>query len=182
LTLTTRDHDFVAPLATGDVRIERVDLSFGARSRRRSTVTEDPHVHGGEGSSSRHVQRLAAGDLAFGGLPIFVSPYRNVEWRSVIDQLAQLGCRRVGILGGEPLLRSDVGALFDHVRARGMACVLTSNGLMVPRRIEKLRGLNTLVLSLDAPGPADDAQRGAGGSPRCSGHSPPPARRRFQSS
>ena len=78
------------------------------------------------------------------------------------DQLAQLGCRRVGILGGEPLLRSDVGELIDHVRARGMACVLTSNGLMVPRRIEELRSLSTLVLSLDAPGPANDAQRGAG--------------------
>jgi MoaA/NifB/PqqE/SkfB family radical SAM enzyme len=96
------------------------------------------------------------------------SPYRNTpelgttEWRAVIDELARLGCRRVGILGGEPLLRADVGELIDHVRARGMACVLTSNGLMVPRRIEELRGLSTLVLSLDAPGPANDAQRGAG--------------------
>ena len=96
------------------------------------------------------------------------SPYRNtpelgtLEWRTVIDQLAELGCRRVGILGGEPLLRPDLGEIIDHVRARDMACVLTSNGLMVPRRIEELRSLSTLVLSLDAPGPANDAQRGAG--------------------
>lgn len=96
------------------------------------------------------------------------SPYRNTpelataEWLGVVDQLADLGCRRVGILGGEPLLRPDVGEVIDHVRARGMACVLTSNGLMVSRRIDDIRGLDTLVLSLDAPGPANDAQRGAG--------------------
>jgi MoaA/NifB/PqqE/SkfB family radical SAM enzyme len=96
------------------------------------------------------------------------SPYRDTpelgtaEWRAVIDQLAELGCRRIGILGGEPLLRPDVGEVIDHVRARGMACVLTTNGLMVPRRIEDLRRLSTLVLSLDAPGPANDAQRGHG--------------------
>jgi MoaA/NifB/PqqE/SkfB family radical SAM enzyme len=96
------------------------------------------------------------------------SPYRDTlelatgQWRSVIDELAALGCRRIGILGGEPLLRRDVGEVIDHVRARGMACVLTSNGLMVPRRVDDLRGLSTLVLSLDAPGPANDAQRGAG--------------------
>jgi MoaA/NifB/PqqE/SkfB family radical SAM enzyme len=96
------------------------------------------------------------------------SPYRDTpelgtaEWRAVIDQLAELGCRRIGILGGEPLLRPDVGEVIDHVRARGLACVLTTNGLMVPRRIEELRRLSTLVLSLDAPGPANDAQRGPG--------------------
>jgi MoaA/NifB/PqqE/SkfB family radical SAM enzyme len=96
------------------------------------------------------------------------SPYRNTpelstaQWRTVIDQLADLGCRRIGILGGEPLLRPDVGGVIQHVRDRGMACVLTSNGLMVPRRIEELRRLSTLVVSLDAPGPANDAQRGSG--------------------
>ncbi len=47
-------------------------------------------------------------------------------------------------------------------RGPAAGCVLTSNGLMVPRRIEELRRLSTLVLSLDAPGPANDAQRGAG--------------------
>jgi pyrroloquinoline quinone biosynthesis protein E len=96
------------------------------------------------------------------------SPYRDTpelgtaEWRTVIDQLAGLGCHRVGILGGEPLLRPDVAEIIAHVRSCGMTCVLTSNGLLVPRRIADLRGLSTLVLSLDAPGPANDAQRGAG--------------------
>src|SRR5512143_205914 len=68
------------------------------------------------------------------------------EWCSTIDALAGLGCRRVAILGGEPLLRTDIGEIIARVRARGMACVLTSNGVLVPRHIERLRRLNTLIL------------------------------------
>jgi MoaA/NifB/PqqE/SkfB family radical SAM enzyme len=96
------------------------------------------------------------------------SPYRRTpeldtaSWLRIVDELAALGCRRVLWLGGEPLLRSDLGALVARVRERGMACLLTSNGVLVPERIDALRGLDTLVLSLDAPGPANDAVRGEG--------------------
>jgi MoaA/NifB/PqqE/SkfB family radical SAM enzyme len=83
-------------------------------------------------------------------------------WLRIVDELADLGCRRVAILGGEPLLRADVPDLIGRIRERGMTSVLTSNGLLVPRQIDRLRGLSTLVLSLDAPGPANDEVRGAG--------------------
>jgi pyrroloquinoline quinone biosynthesis protein E len=84
------------------------------------------------------------------------------SWLRIVDELADLGCRRVAILGGEPLLRADVPELIDRVRDRGMSCVLTSNGLLVPRQIDRLRRLSTLVLSLDAPGAANDEVRGEG--------------------
>jgi len=86
----------------------------------------------------------------------------TAQWLAILDQLADLGCRRLTLLGGEPLLRADLPELIARARARGLHCVLTSNGLLVPRRIETLRQLDTLVLSLDAPGPANDAVRGAG--------------------
>lgn len=84
------------------------------------------------------------------------------EWRSVIDQLAGLGCRRIAILGGEPLLRRDLADIIAHVRKRQMSCVLTSNGLLVPKRITSLSQLNTLILSLDAVGTENDDVRGKG--------------------
>jgi MoaA/NifB/PqqE/SkfB family radical SAM enzyme len=86
----------------------------------------------------------------------------TVQWCTIIDELAELGCRRLALLGGEPLLRADLGELIAHSRARGIRNALTSNGLLVPRRIDTLRGLDTLILSLDAPGPANDAVRGEG--------------------
>lgn len=87
----------------------------------------------------------------------------TASWRAIIDELGDLGCLRVAILGGEPLLRADLGELIAHLRRRGMSVGLTSNGLLVPRRLATLHGLSHLVLSLDAPGAANDAVRGAGG-------------------
>ncbi|HEY7410713.1 MAG TPA: radical SAM protein [Vicinamibacteria bacterium] len=84
------------------------------------------------------------------------------QWLGVVDELAAVGCRRVAILGGEPTLRPDLPDIVDRARGHGLSCALTSNGLLTPRVMERLRGLDTLVLSLDAPGPANDAVRGAG--------------------
>ena len=59
------------------------------------------------------------------------SPFRGTDelateqWLSIVDELADLGCQRVGILGGEPLLRRDTPEIIDRVRDRGMSCVLT---------------------------------------------------------
>jgi len=96
------------------------------------------------------------------------SPYRKVpelgtdDWRRILDEVAALGGLRVAILGGEPLLRPDVGALVDHAKAAGLAVTLTTNGALVPRKIDELGGLDTMVVSLDGVGDANDAQRGEG--------------------
>jgi MoaA/NifB/PqqE/SkfB family radical SAM enzyme len=96
------------------------------------------------------------------------SPYmKNSEmttdqWVGVIDELASLGCGRVSITGGEPLLRPDVGEVLERARQRGMSSVLCSNGLLVKRRIEEVRLADTLVLSLDGVGHANDEVRGEG--------------------
>lgn len=96
------------------------------------------------------------------------SPYRTVDelatadWRRILDEVAALGGLRVTILGGEPLLRRDVGALVDHAKALGLAVTLTTNGTLVPRRIGELGGLDTLVVSVDGVGEANDALRGEG--------------------
>lgn len=84
------------------------------------------------------------------------------KWLAVIDELAGLGCRRVSVLGGEPLLRPDLPEMLQRIRERGMASVLVSNGTLVKRRIEELRGVGTLVLSLDGPEEVNDSLRGQG--------------------
>jgi MoaA/NifB/PqqE/SkfB family radical SAM enzyme len=91
----------------------------------------------------------------------------TAQWVTAIDELGALGCRRIAILGGEPLLRPDLGQLIERIRARRMSCVLTSNGTLVSKHIDRLRQLSTLVLSLDGPEPANDAQRAWGYLRRC---------------
>ncbi|HXC50013.1 MAG TPA: radical SAM protein [Candidatus Limnocylindrales bacterium] len=86
----------------------------------------------------------------------------TAQWTGIIGELAGLGCRRLTFLGGEPLLRADLAELIASARSHGMSTVVTSNGLLVPHRIDSLREVDTLVLSLDAPGPANDDVRGKG--------------------
>jgi len=86
----------------------------------------------------------------------------TANWLDIIDQLAGMGCRRVSLSGGEPLLRPDLAALIGRVRDRGMTCLVASNGLLVPERIDDLARANMLVLSLDALSEANDLVRGTG--------------------
>ena len=101
LTLATRDYDYVAPLALGDVKAEGVDLTliraFGALERFRA----DPAIHGGEASFSQYVQRIASGDDSLVGLPVFIMrEFRHrcffVRRGSGLTDAGQLAGRRVG--------------------------------------------------------------------------------------
>jgi 4,5-dihydroxyphthalate decarboxylase len=71
-TIATRDYDFVAPLALGDVRADGVDLrllrSFDALRR----FADDPEIEGGEASFSQYLRRIASGDRSLAGLPVFI--------------------------------------------------------------------------------------------------------------
>jgi len=96
-------------------------------------------------------------------LPLFKTAELTTEqWVSIIDELASLGCRRITFLGGEPLLRTDLGALAAAAWEKGIACAVTSNGLLVRKRLADLGRVENLILSLDAPSPANDAARGEG--------------------
>jgi MoaA/NifB/PqqE/SkfB family radical SAM enzyme len=86
----------------------------------------------------------------------------TATWCRLLDEIAALGAQRITLLGGEPLLRADLGEIIAHARRCGLRVGVTSNSLLVPRRIAVLRGISHLTLSLDAPGPANDAVRGEG--------------------
>lgn len=80
----------------------------------------------------------------------------------IIDELADAGTERLGLGGGEPMLREDVGQIIDHAKARGLTVNLLSNGWQVPERIGELRGLDFLAISLDGPEAVHDQLRGNG--------------------
>ena len=84
------------------------------------------------------------------------------QWQKIFSELRSLGCQRVLLLGGEPLVRNDFDRMIDEIKKLGMQCVLTSNGLLVPRYIHRLTNLDTLVLSLDGIGKVNDFARGEG--------------------
>jgi len=80
LRLVTKDYDFLAPLACGDVTAEGIDLALdrdtaGALDR----TLADESIEAGELSFSRHLGRLSRGDHSFVGIPVF--PQRQFRHR-----------------------------------------------------------------------------------------------------
>src|SRR5690242_21964227 len=52
----------------------------------------------------------------------------TAEWCAAIDDLSRAGMGRASLIGGEPLLRKDVGAIVDHLHARGVHVAMNTNG------------------------------------------------------
>lgn len=81
---------------------------------------------------------------------------------TILREFARLGAVRIKFLGGEPLLSPDFGFLVDMVRSLGMRAAMVTNGFLIPERIDVVRRLSEIVISIDGNEPAHDAQRGAG--------------------
>lgn len=83
---------------------------------------------------------------------------------ALLDDLCELGCKRIHFSGGEPLLKPDLPRWVSEVTRRGMVCSMTSNGtLWTPERAQALieAGLSTVTFSLDSHLPdVHDRMRG----------------------
>ena len=77
-------------------------------------------------------------------------------------EMVQAGVVAVNLCGGEVLLRPDVGAVVHTLASAGVIVRITSNGALVRRKLDELRPLSCLKLSLDGPPDLHDEVRGAG--------------------
>jgi MoaA/NifB/PqqE/SkfB family radical SAM enzyme len=84
------------------------------------------------------------------------------EIAGIIEELAKLGTKRISFSGGEPLLRADIGQIINHCNKLGIYSEMNSNGTLVAERIEVVKKLDFIKLSLDGPQGVHDALRGDG--------------------
>ncbi|MGY0059208.1 radical SAM/SPASM domain-containing protein [Streptomyces sp. LZ34] len=81
-------------------------------------------------------------------------------------EMARLGAFRLGLTGGEPLLRKDIFRIIDMALAHGLAPCITTNGLLITEDIAKEFGKRELVwlnVSLEgATAETNDRVRGPG--------------------
>ena len=102
IRLMTKDYDHVAPLACGDVVPAGIDLSFERDTPNALDRTlSDSSFDAGELSLSRHMSRLARGDMSFLGIPVFPSrAFRQrcffVRSDSGLHSFEQLAGKRIG--------------------------------------------------------------------------------------
>ena len=110
IRLTCADYARLAPLMTGDVTAEGVELTlihgtggdWPARAEMLRRAIGDPTVDGGEASMAGHLRRIDNGDRSFVALPVF--PLRNFTGRDLyirrdgpIRAPADLVGKRVGM-------------------------------------------------------------------------------------
>ena len=69
---------------------------------------------------------------------------------SVLDQLRDLGCFRIGFTGGEPLLRRDIFEILEHAKKCGMRISLLTNGLLIDApKAKRLAALGSSLNRVD---------------------------------
>ena len=84
------------------------------------------------------------------------------EWRIVLASLGRLGCKRVGLLGGEPLLFPEWPEVAEHARAQGMAVEMITSavGFGAETAAQMVAaGLNSVTVSVDGTEAVHNAQR-----------------------
>ncbi len=80
----------------------------------------------------------------------------------LIDELADCGCQRVHLTGGEPLLREDLPLLLERISARNMTSSVNTNGSLLTGRSDVVDGADAFLLSIDGPEEIHDGYRGKG--------------------
>lgn len=84
------------------------------------------------------------------------------ELLTLIDELGRHGTRLLQLQGGEPLLREDIGTLVDRVRRNGIICDMITNGILVERKLDVVKKLDSICISLDGEEKLNDRNRGSG--------------------
>jgi len=87
---------------------------------------------------------------------------KTTEIFELIDQIRQLGCQRLGLWGGEPLLRDDIGEIINYAKKKKLFVTLDSNGYLLPQKIKLLKNLDQLILAFDGPKQMHDLNKEEG--------------------
>jgi MoaA/NifB/PqqE/SkfB family radical SAM enzyme len=80
----------------------------------------------------------------------------------LIDELADAGTLSICFDGGEPLIHPGIGEMIRAARARGIAVSLSTNGILIPKKIEDVALVQFVKISVDGPEVLHDAERGHG--------------------
>lgn len=85
------------------------------------------------------------------------------ELKDAIRQLKEVGVNNVVFIGGEPLLRNDIGVLIKEASINGFQnIIVVTNGLLLKNKAEELliNGVTHITVSIDGIADVDDKIRG----------------------
>lgn len=89
------------------------------------------------------------------------------EWMPIVDEMKDLGLKRLVLSGGEPTLKPGIGYLIDYINASGIEYGIISNGLEMPENVlYAIKEYPPFVIgiSIDGDPETHDSLRGRRGS------------------
>ncbi len=91
-----------------------------------------------------------------------VKQFTTEELIALIDDFHARGTEVMVLLGGEPLLRNDIGQIIRHVKSKKMICEVITNGYLVERKINEIKEVDSLCVSIDGDEESNDRNREKG--------------------
>jgi MoaA/NifB/PqqE/SkfB family radical SAM enzyme len=82
------------------------------------------------------------------------SPILMDKFKEVITEMSELGCRKIHISGGEPMLRPQLPELIAYAAGLGLRVTFTTNGTLIDKEKAKalvIAGLRGVNISIDSP-------------------------------
>jgi len=84
-----------------------------------------------------------------------LEPGKEADFATIqqnLESLKRLGVRYVDFTGGEPLLRADIGQIYQEAKRLGFYTSMTTNTILYPQKAKEIQGLvDFLNFSLDGP-------------------------------
>ena len=89
------------------------------------------------------------------------------QLKYLIEESCKIGAQVIIPFGGEPLIRKDIGKIVDEIKSRNKYCILYTNATYLRDRIDEIRAVDQLVISIDGDEPTHDLIRGKGSYKKC---------------
>lgn len=86
----------------------------------------------------------------------------TITMKRFIDDIVKLGTKRIMFCAAEPLMRKDIGELIRYAQDKGLLVGMNTNGHLVRKRIEDIKTLNSITISLDGIKKHHDIGKGKG--------------------
>ncbi len=80
--------------------------------------------------------------------------------KSMINSLVNLGAEHITFIGGEPLIRDDMGELITYAKKKGLLTTMSSNGNLFEKKKNQLKDLDLLITCFNGPEKIHDSIRG----------------------
>ncbi|PLW80702.1 hypothetical protein C0585_01280 [Candidatus Woesearchaeota archaeon] len=86
----------------------------------------------------------------------------TLQSKEMITELAKIGAEQITFVGGEPLVRKDIGELIDHAKKEGLLTTLTTNSNLTLKKIKDIENVDIYITCLNGPKIIHDNIRGKG--------------------